>query len=244
MLKLESLFWLGAVGMTLGTAAFAWGGRGTTGRERQYYLTLVGISGIAAVAYTVMALGFGWITFDGRTIFVPRYIDWILTTPLIVLFLGVLAGLDRRQLAIALTLDTVVMVFGFAAAMLSGVGRFALFGVGAAAFVALVYYLVGPATATASTGSDGRLSLYVRLRNLTIILWSVYPLLWVLGSAGFGLLTLTVEVALIAYLDLVTKVGFGLIALDASATMRSETGESLAGTDTGADSGAETPTAD
>lgn len=226
MLELKSLFWLGAVGMALGTAAFAWGGRGTTGSERRYYLTLIGISGIAAVAYTIMALGLGWVAFDGRTIFVPRYIDWILTTPLIVLFLGMLAGLDRRQFAVVLTLDTVVMTFGFAAAMLPGAGRFALFGVGAIAFVALVYYLVGPATATASTGSGGKLSLYVRLRNLTIILWAIYPLLWVLGSAGVGLLTLTVEVALVAYLDLVTKVGFGLIALDAGATMRSETSES------------------
>lgn len=238
MLELESLFWLGAVGMAVGTAAFAWGGREATGSERRYYLTLVGISGIAAVAYAIMALGIGWVGVDGRTIFVPRYVDWILTTPLIVLFLGMLAGLDRRQFAVVLTLDTVVMVAGFAAALLPGVERFALFGVGAVAFVALVYYFVGPATATASDRSDGALSLYVRLRNLTIILWSVYPLLWVLGSAGFGLLTLTVEVSLIAYLDLVTKVGFGLIALDASATMRSETGESLA------DAGTEVPADD
>ena len=217
--------------MAVGTLLFAWGGTNTSGSERRYYLTLVGISGIAAVAYAVMALEVGWLSVDGRTVFAPRYIDWILTTPLIVLFLGMLAGLDRRQFAAALALNTIVMVSGFAAALLVGPGRFALFGLGAVAFLGLVYYLVGPAMATAANRPDGVRSLYVRLRNLTIILWAVYPLLWLLGSSGFELLTLTVEVSLVAYLDLVTKVGFGLIALDASATMRSESGASLANAD-------------
>jgi sensory rhodopsin len=233
MVELTSLFWLGAVGMAAGTAAFAWAGRNAAGGERRYYLALVGISGIAAVAYTLMANGIGWLSVADRTIFVPRYVDWILTTPLIVLFLGMLAGLDRRDFAVVIGLNTVVMVAGFAAATLPGTERFALFGLGSLAFVGLVYYLVGPTTAKAAERSAGVRSLYVRLRNLTIILWTIYPLIWILGPPGFGLLTTTVDVSLVAYLDLVTKVGFGLIALDASATMESELGESLADTDAG-----------
>ncbi len=38
---------------------------------------------------------------------------------------------------------------------------------------------------------------------------------------------MTVDIALITYLDLVTKDGFGLIAIDASASLRSELGESF-----------------
>jgi sensory rhodopsin len=74
----------------------------------------------------------------------------------------------------------------------------------------------------------------VRLRNLTAVLWSIYPLIWILGPPGLNLLIPTIDIALITYLDLVTEVGFGLIALDASATLRSEFGVSLAGTETGA----------
>lgn len=237
MVGLTALFSLGAVGMTAGTLAFLWAARGASASERRYYATLVGISGIAAVAYALMATGVGWLSVGGRTVFAPRYIDWILTTPLIVLFLGMLAGLDRRSFAVVLVLNTVVMVAGFVGATLPGVERFALFAVGGIAFLGLVYYLVGPTTARAAERSDGIRSLYVRLRNLTIILWAVYPFIWLLGSPGFGLLSITVDVALITYLDLVTKVGFGFIALDASATMASETGESLA------DAGAEIPAA-
>ncbi len=231
MVELTSLFWLGALGMAVGTLLFSWGGKNASRSERRYYVTLVGISGIAAIAYAIMALGIGWISVADRTVFLPRYVDWVLTTPLIVLFLGMLAGIDRRQFGIALGLNTLVMVTGFVAATLPGTERFALFGVGSLAFVGLAYYLLGPMTDAAETRSPGIRSLYVRLRNLTIILWLIYPFIWVLGPPGFALLSPTVDVALITYLDLVTKVGFGLIALDASSTIQSEFGESLADTE-------------
>jgi sensory rhodopsin len=231
MVEVSSLFWLGAIGMAVGTAAFAWAGRNAAGSERRYYLALVGISGIATIAYALMASGIGEISIADRSVFIPRYVDWILTTPLIVLFLGMLAGLDRRDFIVVLGLNTVVMVAGFIGAALPGIERFALFGVGGLAYIGLVYYLVGPATEQATKRSAGVRSLYVRLRNLTIILWTIYPFIWILGPPGFGLLTVKVDIALITYLDLVTKVGFGFIALDASATMESELGESLADTD-------------
>ncbi len=226
MIDVTTLFWVGAVGMFVGTAAFMWSGRSASRNERRYYLTLIGISGIAAIAYAAMALGFGWLEVGDRTVFVPRYIDWILTTPLIVLFLGFLAGLSRREFAVVIGLNTVVMVLGFVAATLPGTERFALFGAATFVFVGLIYYLMGPATERASAQPDGIEKLYVRLRNLTVALWSVYPVIWVLGPPGLDLLTMSIDIALITYLDLVTKVGFGLIAIDASSSLRSELGES------------------
>jgi sensory rhodopsin len=245
VIELTTLFSVGAVGMLVGTLLFAWAGVNASRAEGRYYLTLVGIGGIAAVAYGLMALGIGWYTVGERTVFIPRYVDWILTTPLIVLFLGLLAGIDRRTFAAAIGLNTLVMVAGFVAATLPGIERFALFGVGSVAFVGLVYYLFGPMTRRAGTKSEGIEKLYLRLRNLTAVLWSIYPLIWVLGPPGLNLLTTTIDIALITYLDLVTKVGFGLIALDASATLRSEFGVSLADADAGEDATPDdrTPTA-
>jgi len=229
MIDITMVFWVGAIGMLVGTVVFAWAGRDATAGERRYYLTLIGISGIATVAYVLMALGVGWFSVGERTVFIPRYVDWILTTPLIVLFLGLLAGIDRRKFAIAIGLNTVVMVAGMVAALLPGTTRFVLFALGAVSFVGLVYYLYGPMTASARAQADGIEKLYVRLRNLTAVLWSIYPLIWVLGPPGLDLLTATVGTTLVVYLDLVTKVGFGLIALDASATLHSEFDISLAG---------------
>jgi len=46
---------------------------------------------------------------------------------------------------------------------------------------------------------------------LTIIVWSCYPIVWLLGSAGFGAASSTVEVFLI--LDFLSKIGFGFLLL-------------------------------
>lgn len=235
MVEVTSVFAVGAIGMFVGTVAFLRGSMTAPSSRRRFYAVLATISGIAAVAYGMMALGYGGLSIDGRVVFVPRYVDWVLTTPLIVLFLGMLADVDRRGYAVAILLNTVVMVVGFVAATLPGVERFALFGLASIAYVGLVYYLLKPMSVSAAARPRGFESLFVRLRNLTVILWSVYPVIWLLGPPGLDLLTPTLDVALITYLDLVTKVGFGLIALDASATLEAELGDSFADdTDTNA----------
>ncbi|SFC17665.1 sensory rhodopsin [Halobiforma haloterrestris] len=235
MIDLPVWFAIGALGMFVGTVAFVWGGLSASEGYVRYYATLAAISLIATVAYAVMALEIGWYTVDGREVFIPRYIDWILTTPLLLAFLGLLADADRDTLLKVVGVNTVVMVAGFAGAVLSGTERFALFAVGGLAYVGLVYLVVGPMTAQAAGQDDGIESLFTSLRNLTIILWSVYPVIWLLSPAGFALLTPGVDVMLITYLDLLTKVGFGLIALNASTVIEAEYET------TGIEAGAEQP---
>ncbi|RKD97959.1 bacteriorhodopsin [Halopiger aswanensis] len=225
MIEPTLVFWLGAIGMAAGTIAFAWGRQSAAAESRQYYTVLGAISLIATLAYAAMAMGYGWLSVDGRTVFAPRYIDWILTTPLLLLYLGWLADVNRNRLALVAGVNTVVMVGGFGAALLTGTVRFALFGLAAVAYVGLLYLILQPMTTRASEQADAIQSLFTGLRNLTVILWSVYPVIWLLGTAGFGLLTLPVDVMLTTYLDLLTKVGFGLIALNAGAALEAEYGD-------------------
>jgi bacteriorhodopsin len=52
--------------------------------------------GIAAIAYFAMASGGGWVIApDCRQLFVARYLDWAITTPLILIDLGVVAGVSK-----------------------------------------------------------------------------------------------------------------------------------------------------
>lgn len=227
MIDVVTLFWLGAIGMAAGTAAFVWGGL-SVGREwLQYYVVLAAISGIAAVAYVLMALGIGWHTVEARevTVFLPRYVDWLLTTPLLLLYLGMLVGASNRDYGIIIGIDVVMIVAGAIGALLSGPERYVFFAVGGIAFIGLVYYLLGPLTEQA-TGRATE-SLFRSLRNLTITLWAIYPVVWLLGPPGIALTTELVDVSLIVYLDLLTKVGFGLIALNAATVLDEELGEEL-----------------
>lgn len=45
------------------------------------------------------------------------------------------------------------------------------------------------------------------------MLWSCYPIVWLLGSEGFGAASPTLEVFLFLILDLFAKVGFGFLLL-------------------------------
>jgi len=42
-------------------------------------------------------------------------------------------------------------------------------------------------------------------------LWTAYPIVWIVGTEGLGLVPLGPETALYAVLDLSAKVGFGLL---------------------------------
>ncbi|ARS90165.1 bacteriorhodopsin [Natrarchaeobaculum aegyptiacum] len=237
MIEPTALFWVGAFGMAAGTVAFVWGGIAASAAYRRYYAVLTSISLIAAVAYALMALEIGWIPVGEDTVFVPRYIDWILTTPLLLYFLALLAGSDRRQVGLVVGINTVVMVLGFAAALLEGAIGYGLFAVAALAYLGLLYLLLGPMTEEAADQGHGVRAVFTSLRNLTVVLWSIYPIVWLLGPPGIGIVSLTVDVMLITYLDLLTKVGFGLIALNASAVLEAELGRTLAGTADGSGAG-------
>nr|1BCT_A Chain A, BACTERIORHODOPSIN [Halobacterium salinarum] len=51
------------------------------------------------------------------------------------------------------------------------------------------------------------------LRNVTVVLWSAYPVVWLIGSEGAGIVPLNIETLLFMVLDVSAKVGFGLILL-------------------------------
>jgi bacteriorhodopsin len=51
------------------------------------------------------------------------------------------------------------------------------------------------------------------LALLTIVLWSLYPIVWLLGTEGFAVASSTVEVFLFLILDILAKIGFGFLLL-------------------------------
>ena len=66
------------------------------------------------------------------------------------------------------------------------------------------------------------------------VLWLVYPVVWLTGPPGLGVMTPEMTALVIVYLDLVTKVGFGAIVLNAHGAFG--TARDDAGTTTAAES--------
>ena len=87
-------FWLilGVLGMGLATAYFAYLGTQAPPEGRYFYWITTAITLFAFISYLAMATGAGAIVLDdGRRFYYFRYIDWLVTTPLLLLDLALLA---------------------------------------------------------------------------------------------------------------------------------------------------------
>jgi bacteriorhodopsin len=193
-------------------------------RRQEFYIVTIFITAIAFVNYLSMALGFGLTTIEiggeELPIYWARYTDWLFTTPLLLIDLGLLAGADRNQLASLVGLD-VLMIGTGAIATLSTAGvllgpvgdRLIWWGVSTGFLLVLLYLLFGTLTERANRLPNEARSTFSTLRNLIVVIWLVYPVWWLLGTEGLGIIRLYPETAGFMVLDLVAKVGFGIILL-------------------------------
>lgn len=224
MVDVTLWFTVGTVGMLVGTAALAYGSRWVSEDVRSRYWILVAVPGIAVVAYGLMALGFGGIRPAGEGIvFLPRYVDWLLTTPLHVLYLGLLVGASREIIGRATGLQAATIIFGFVAAIVGGLVAPILYLAGCVAFVGVIYYAFTDYVDAVEARDDATQALYRKLRAFLIVLWVIYPVIWILAPAGTGLMDVETTSLVVAYLDVVAKVGFGLIALNGQLTSQETT---------------------
>ena len=217
--------WIGTLGMFLGMLYFIARGWGETDRRRQeFYIVTIFITAIAFVNYLAMALGFGLTTIELGGEEVPiywaRYTDWLFTTPLLLIDLGLLVGANRNQLASLVGLDVLMIGTGAiatlstSAAVLSAGGqRLIWWGVSTAFLLVLLYMLYGSLDEKASKLSGQAASTFGTLRTLIVVVWLVYPVWWILGTEGLAIVSLNIETAGFMVLDLVAKVGFGIILL-------------------------------
>ena len=181
--------------------------------NKLYYGILAAITSIAAVSYTLTSFGIGTIPIDGATFYVPRYVDWLLTTPLLILYMALLCKPGKRLYALLIGLDIALILFGVAAIFTEGALSLALFGAGTAAYLGLAYLLVVELPAKADFETDRVAMVFTKLRNVTVVLWTMYPIVWLLAPVGFGFLLPSTEMLVIIYLDIITKVGFAIFAL-------------------------------
>lgn len=208
---------LGTVGMVGGFVLMLYGmsspdGRVLSGRYgRLIYALLAWTTGIAALSYLGMTFEVGLITVNGHEVEQLRYVDWALTTPALVGEIGVLAGADRRTVVGAVVADFLMIAVGYGATITTGIPKWTGFVVSTAFFVILGYYLVRPFGRIAAEQSFERQALFAKVRNLTLALWFVYPLVWLLGPSAFGIVDALGAAAVVTYVDVTAKTGYGIL---------------------------------
>lgn len=199
-------------------------------RYRPAVLASLSITGVATLAYVYLAVKFdqGYVysggvyrpTPESLATLVPRYMDWSVTVPLLMVeFLAVsaLVGARARSMRAVLMVSAFLMVLtGYLGATVVGGGSsqsaLLVWGVISSVFYLVLYVLMIRVLAASRGAMTGEA--YASYRNAGILLlsvWGWYPLAYAIHSwlPGAGWTT-TIQVGY-CLADVVAKVGFGAL---------------------------------
>jgi len=119
-----------------------------------------------------------------RDIYYARYIDWLLTSPLIILNLSVLAGLSGANIFSAVVANTISILTAYFAAVSHHKGEkwgwytFSIIG-----FLWVVYSLLGAGIHAARTKKTATVSkFYTSIAIYTVVVALAYPIIWAIST--------------------------------------------------------------
>ena len=207
-------FFLGSMAM-LAATVFFFVERSNVSAEWKMSMTVSGlITGIAAVHYYYMREV--WVT-SGISPTEFRYIDWILTVPLMVDEFYLLTKVNFQKLVWASIVMLVTGYFGEA-----GIGPLspALWGLlSGAAYFYIAYDVVAGEVGTAAAAAGGKIAnANTLLTRFVIIGWGIYPLGYLIGTADgqwYSFMAGAVDADMRDLIynvgDAINKIGFGLV---------------------------------
>ena len=171
----------------------------------------------SGIAYTSMAIGQGMIEIGKQTAFYARYLDWIITTPLLLLSLC-LTGMyylskDKVIIAGIMTADVIMILCGLFGDLSEGMNRYIWFFIGFIAFLIILWLIWGPVRNIASKQDQNLYQLYVFMASYLTILWIGYPTAWIIGPSGLNIVSQKIDTYLFVILPIFSKVGFSLLDL-------------------------------
>lgn len=206
--------WIGFIGMALGSVALLLQmGRRTAGEEAHGVIHSI-VPMVAAGLYLLMALNQGGVVIDnGREFLFARYIDWSITTPLLLLGLALTAMDDlRKRLGLVLGIigaDLYMIATGYVAGYspTGSADKWIWFLMSCGAFLAVYWVMWWPLRAEADLAGNGRV--YRRNAAILSILWGLYPVVFLVGTDGLLLISPALATLCFMVLDLVSKVAYG-----------------------------------
>lgn len=117
------------------------------------------------------------ITIIYREVYWARYVDWALTTPLLLLDLALLAGLAGGNILVAVVADVIMIVNGLFAALTNDSDhKWGYYAIAVIAYLVVIYQLAinGRAVAQAKDSKTG--TFFAAIGGFTLVLWTFYPM--------------------------------------------------------------------
>ncbi|SCZ90620.1 BZ3500_MvSof-1268-A1-R1_Chr9g10899 [Microbotryum saponariae] len=192
--------------------------------QRAFHHLAAAICFTASIAYFCMAsdlgstpiavgfirsgsLGANWVAVGvdrpTRSIWYARYIDWVITTPLLLLELLLATGLPLTEIFTTIFLDEVMIVTGLLGALVSSKYKWGLF-FGCVAELYIWWMLLLPARKSANNLGGSFPKMYATSASILSALWLLYPVAWGLADGG-NVITPTSEMVFYGVLDVLAK---------------------------------------
>ena len=221
---------LGFIVMALGSLAiYATGSKDPEWRHHTQMHSLVPF--IAATAYLAMTLGTGVLTIHGdETLFLARYVDWSITTPVLLTGLTLTALHEHHRhsgyVVTIIVLDVLMIVAGVLSALaVEPVVRWIWYGWSCVAFAGVLWMLWVPLARWSSTYGGTLDRIYKGNAAFLTVVWLFYPVVFFLGPQGTGTFDTATDVWAILVLDVIAKVVYGWMVVGRFKGLPAEVGE-------------------
>ena len=117
-----------------------------------------------------------------REVYWARYVEWSITTPLLLLDLSLLAGLSGANILATIFADLIMVLTGLFASFGHGDGqKWGWYTIACIAYLTIVYQLAYNGQ-VAVAGKDSKTkAFYGAIGGFTLLVWTVYPMFVVPG---------------------------------------------------------------
>jgi bacteriorhodopsin len=218
-----TLHWFYVACMVAGALLIAYWSTDPRGVPMEEYLIAGFIPVWSAAAYLALAFGQGTVEVAGQTAHVARYLDWVVTTPLLLLALALTAmhtvKKDTTLIAGLIGADVFMILTGLIADLSPYPLRYVWYGLGVAAFLVILWTIWNPLRRIAERQGPDLARVYRRVATLLSVLWVAYPLAWIFGPSGIRVFDQTTDTFLFVVVPIFSKVGWSLVDLHSLRTL-------------------------
>lgn len=188
---------------------------------RHHTLMHASVPFIAATAYLAMAFGFGNLaTESGSIVYLARYADWSVTTPVLLAGLVMVAFHEQSKpgemggfLTAIIILDVMMIITGLVSALATTfAAKWVWYLWSCAAFLGVVYLLWGPLRTIAAGRGRAMAVAYNKNVALLTVVWFIYPIVFLVGPEGLKVITDPASVWAFLVLDIIAKVFYAFYA--------------------------------
>merc|ERR1711966_242475 len=155
-----------------------------------------------------MALGYGYTVrcCDGRSFYYARYIDWTITTPLLLWEVLDVSNMIAPHRHFIYFLDLLMIIAGLIGSLICGGEKWIFFGFSMLCFIPILWFLC----ALRESVEEQHKKAFETLMNITVITWFFYPIIWIMAE-GTGSLCANAEAICYTVLDIIAKSAFGFV---------------------------------